>query len=115
MTFGATAKKIAAAAWERGLQIPDDCLPPIVVNDHQSRLLEAFWELSSSRQIHMAGAGPIPWDVADAYAQRHGFADDPELYDDFMCVIRALDAEFIIIQSDDFMQRQAAAERKRGR
>ena len=57
--------------------------------------MSAFWELSSCRQIHMGGAGPIPWDTLDRWACRAGYLEHDELYDDFMYLMRQLDEEFL--------------------
>ena len=50
--------------------------------------------------------GPIPWDVIDNYATRHGLDEDD--YERFFSLIRALDAEYI-------RHREAQAKRKTGK
>lgn len=109
MTFGPQAKKIVEAAKERGLPPPDSCLPPVVLSERGREFFDAFWELSSTRQITIAGAGPIPWQVMDAYAQRREYVEDEVLYDDFMHVVRGLDEEFLALQADEQKQLQAKA------
>jgi len=112
MTMGPQAKKIVDAAKERGLPVPSSCYPPIVLTDRLARFFDAFWELSSSRQIHMAGAGPIPWNVMDLYAARHDLVGRDEEYEDFTFIVRSLDDEFLAIQGDDVKKRAAEAEAK---
>lgn len=49
--------------------------------------------------MSMGGAGPIPWQVMDQYAERIGYLEDQLLYDDFIYFIRQLDEEFLTDQA----------------
>lgn len=54
---------------------------------------QAFWDLTTDRQIGM-GIGPIPWSAVDRYAARHRL-DDDEQFDLFARFVRAMDAVFL--------------------
>ena len=57
--------------------------------------IDAFWTLSSDRQIYMGGGlGRIPYTSIDRYASRNGF-DDPESFHALHTLIRALDGVFL--------------------
>lgn len=75
-----------------GQIIPDlksrvDPAPHLVVH------WNAFWELSTERQIGM-GLGPIPWTAIVAYARELRFDDDDER-ERFRGLIRAMDGEYL--------------------
>jgi hypothetical protein len=56
---------------------------------------EAFWQLSGDRQYGaMGGVGPIPFSSLDRYADRYGVSD-PDQFDSFVVMIRALDVAYI--------------------
>lgn len=42
----------------------------------------------------MGGAGFIPFEAVDRYAERHGI-DDPDEFDEFTRLIRALDEAYV--------------------
>lgn len=57
--------------------------------------LEAFWDLTSDRQLGaMGGAGSIPFTAIDRYAARHDI-DEPAAFDRLRVIMRALDAEYL--------------------
>lgn len=58
--------------------------------EHLEWVYEAFWALSSSRQIGM-GIGPIPFEPIDRYADRYHIED----FEEFHHLIRAMDAAFL--------------------
>lgn len=87
---------IIAAAQERGTPIPKSILDaPYPEDSYQERLLDAFWKLSTCRQIGMNCLGPIPWDAIDRFARKNEFASDEIEYDSFVSVIQALDNAFL--------------------
>lgn len=53
---------------------------------------EAFWELSSDRQIGM-GLGEIPFSAIDRYAVRYKIVS-VDRFDEFRRVMRRMDAEY---------------------
>lgn len=53
---------------------------------------EAFWEVSSDRQVGM-GLGGIPFTAIDRYAARYGITDQ-DRFDAFRRTMRAMDAEY---------------------
>ena len=67
------------------------CWPPVLLPG-ADEYLDAFWELSSERQLGF-GAGPIPGSAIVAHAGRAGMADDEA--DLFRRVIRAMDAVYL--------------------
>lgn len=42
----------------------------------------------------MGGVGAIPWTAINAYAKRHGVRD-PDDFDDFVSLIREMDAVYL--------------------
>ncbi|MGQ4273393.1 phage tail assembly chaperone [Terrihabitans sp. B22-R8] len=60
--------------------------------EHLFSLWDAFHELSTDRQIGMAGAGPIMFSSIDRYACRFGIEGDD--FDLLASAIRAMDAEW---------------------
>lgn len=65
----------------------------VEVEPHLEIEWQAFWLLSSERQIGM-GLGPIGWSAIDRYAERNGIDGSDEL-DRFHRLIRAMDAAFL--------------------
>ena len=53
----------------------------------------AFGNLTSDRQMGM-GIGPVAWTAVDRYAERYG-VDDPDEYDRFVRLMRAMDMAFL--------------------
>ena len=58
---------------------------------HLYDVWEAFHRLSSSRQVSMGGAGAIPFEVIDRYAERFGVED----FETFYHLIAALDGAYL--------------------
>ncbi len=67
-----------------------------VIAQHGLFIWDAFWELSSERQIGM-GLGPIPYRAVRAFANDHGVFGDH--FDHFKMVIRLLDGEYLTRQA----------------
>lgn len=63
--------------------------------------MQAFWQLSTCRQIGMGCLGPIPWDSIDRYAHQNAFGDDDVEYDSFVHIIQQLDETFLEHQRDE--------------
>lgn len=59
---------------------------------------DAFWSLSSDRQVGM-GEGGIPFTAIDRYAQRYGM-DRLDDFDRFQSLIRGLDGEYLTIRGE---------------
>jgi hypothetical protein len=83
----------------RGKPIPEHLQQPLL-DEYLEQFISAFWILGSARQIHMAGAGPIPWQVMNSYAYQNGYGSDSILYEDFMHLIREMDEEFLKDQAE---------------
>ncbi|WP_371346465.1 hypothetical protein [Ancylobacter sp. IITR112] len=54
----------------------------------------AFWALSTDRQIGFGGVGPIQFSSVDRYAIRYGI-DGIDEFDRFTSLIRAMDSAFL--------------------
>lgn len=52
---------------------------------------EAFFRLSASRPVTMAGSGPIPFEAIDRYADRYRVTDFDELY----TLLSAMDSVYL--------------------
>jgi hypothetical protein len=81
---------------------------PVLEDAYQTRLLDAFWKLSTCRQLGM-GAGPIPWDAIDRWALRKGYDADQIEYDAFVYIIGKLDAEYLEHKRVEYEREQAKA------
>ncbi len=85
-----------AAAKARGTPLPKAFREaPILEDAYHKRVFEAFWQLSTCRQIGMGAIGPIPWDSIDRYATKNGFASTEVEYDSFVYMIQTLDGLFM--------------------
>ena len=63
--MGPNADKIANAARESGAPIPKSILEaPALEDSYHARIMDAFWRLSTCRDLGMGAAGPIPWNQA---------------------------------------------------
>lgn len=79
-----------AAAYEAyGQEVPEGLIAPDL-SDVEWYLWEAFWELSTERQIGMR-EGPIPWSSIRAYLS-HSTGINPDV---FVAVIRAMDSVYL--------------------
>lgn len=110
LTFAQYAEKIKLSAEDSGAPVPESCYPPSI-DTYQSRVLAAFWELSTCRHLAMGAAGPIPWDKKDLYAIRNGFASDEITYEDFMEAVRSCDDEFLAYQNEKISKGTKNADR----
>lgn len=71
--------------------IPDSLMPPDIPVGYHS-WLDAFWELSTDRQLGgMGSVGPIP----RSSIQSHTLGWPADLAELFRCAIRAMDKEFL--------------------
>lgn len=94
MGFGQQADKVANAALEAGLPVPESCIPP-EIPDHLNSYVQHFWRLSTCRSVIAPGyPGPIPWVAIDQYANQIG-VEDEALYDDMVTIIEAMDLAFL--------------------
>ncbi len=70
------------------------------MHEHLVFYWRAFNELSSDRPLGSSGgAGSIPWTAIDRYATRHGIGD-PDAFDRFMSLIRAMDRVYLDYAAD---------------
>ncbi len=74
--------------------------------------MDAFWKLSTCRQIFEGGCGPIPWNVIHQYAVTSGFAEDDIEWIAFETAILGLDHTFLEHQRDESKKRTQAAKRE---
>jgi len=77
---------------DRGKPVPSEYLRRPRLHPEYQIYWDAFWELSSDRQVGMA-IGRIPFTAIDCYARRYGFEEIDE-FDRFVSVMRAMDSEF---------------------
>ena len=63
--------------------------------------MDAFWKLSTCRQIGMGVLGPTPWDSIDRFAHQNDFAEDDVEYDSFVYIITQLDNAFLEHQREE--------------
>lgn len=99
LAYAKSSVTLSAAYRERGLPVPDHFYAPFL-EEYLHSYMHAFWELCTCRVIGMSGAGPIPWDSLDRWAERHGYDEDQVLYDDFVFLMRQLDMVFLEDQED---------------
>jgi hypothetical protein len=91
MTWGAKSSYLDALL-EQGKPVPGEYLRRPRLHPQYQFYWDAFWELSSDRQVGMA-VGRIPFSAIDRYAERYGLAEVDE-FDTFREIMRSLDAEF---------------------
>lgn len=72
-----------------GQEIPEDLVPP-AMNDIETFFWQAFWDLSTERQVSMQGGLPIPRSVIQRYGVEN-YGPGPE----FIEVIRKMDAAYL--------------------
>jgi hypothetical protein len=112
--MGPNADKIASAARESGAPVPKAILEaPALEDSYQTRVLDAFWKLSTCRELGMGAPGPIRWDAVDNFARRHQFDADEIEYECFVLLIYELDDEFLTYQHAKMENDRA--ERKHGK
>lgn len=58
---------------------------------------EAYQRLSTCRQYHMGGAGPIPWTAIDQYASRYRYYG--EEFDMLLHFVEVLDGVYLQFQA----------------
>lgn len=69
--------------------------------------MDAFNILHGDRQIGaMGGEGPIPFMAIDAYARRH-LIEDPDDFERFCRLIRAMDNEYLTIRAEKLREEQS--------
>jgi hypothetical protein len=96
---------VTKAARETGAPLPKFVLDaPVLEDSYQRRVLDAFWKLSTCREVGMA-IGPIPWSDAHTFARVHQFDADQVEYDTFMQIITEMDQTFIEYQKDETERR----------
>lgn len=79
-----------------GRPVPEGFVNQPMIEPQNVFLWDAFWELSSERQIGM-GLGQIPYRALRSFAGDHGIAGDQ--FDRFRSVIRQLDGEYLARQT----------------
>lgn len=80
----------------QGRAIPDRLKPPPIFAGFEP-WVEAFWELSTDRQIGFGGAGPIPSRAIADYARNM----KPSEAEFFRVCVRAMDSVFLSDGQDD--------------
>lgn len=98
-----------AAAEEMGKEPPESAIPPDLTPEEEQYIFH-FWELTTDRPLTMEGPGPIPWSVKHQYACVLGLHRYEDLYNDFMVLISALDAEYLIVSAEETDRKRKAAE-----
>jgi len=83
---------VIEAAIERGVEPPSFLKPEPLLLPGDQFYLDAFWDLSTCRQMGM-GLGPIPWKDILEYAQYKEL--DCDLVDMFFLTIRAMDRVYL--------------------
>ncbi|WP_446650564.1 phage tail assembly chaperone [Alcaligenes faecalis] len=78
-----------------GQEIPESLMPPDL-HDVEWSYWQAFWELSTDRQVGMA-SGPVPWTAIHAYAQSERITD----VSSFAGIIRAMDDAYLSHQGGE--------------
>ncbi len=105
---------MSAAAREQRAPLPKFVLDaPVLEDPYQHRVLDAFWKLSTCREVGMA-VGPIPWADMNTFARVHQFDADQVEYDTFMQLIIEMDKTFIEYQKDETERRQAESSTGKG-
>ena len=74
--------------------------------------MEAFWELSSCRELGFGVVGPIPWSAIDMFAKREQLEEED--FEDLAVVLRAMDEEFLRIQNSKTPKKTPAKPPARG-
>lgn len=87
--MGQHAEAIARAATDAGHSIPDDVIPPELL-DEVRFAYAAFNQIGTDRAIGFS-LGPVPWSAIDAYGRRYGL-DDIDEFDRFVGLIRAIES-----------------------
>lgn len=103
------------AARERGVPLKGAITEAPELDFFQARVIRAFEELSSCRQIAMGTVGPIPWVAIDAFADRLGLVEDEIAYADFMYLIRELDEVFLRDKRAEIDREKRKLEANRGK
>jgi len=74
--------------------LPDEYLDrPLLVSGTEF-LWNAFWELTTDRQLGFGAEGRIPATSIRTFARDHGI-EDPDDYAWFLAVMREMDAEYL--------------------
>jgi hypothetical protein len=81
---------------ERGLEPPAQFYERPEIFPYNQFYWEAFWDLSTERQIGMA-AGPIPRSAIIAYAQEYDIVGDD--FDLFYRMLRTMDGHYLTLSS----------------
>jgi hypothetical protein len=115
LKWGDKASKLLAAAAEAGMPPPESAIPP-ELPDHLEQYVKDFWQLTTCRNFHQGGSGPIIWTAIDAYAERHGYTDDVDKYEEFMACMTAMDTAYMkhFSESADKAREGAAKGKKPG-
>lgn len=77
-------------------EFPDDIVFPPNLLPGMEELLEAFWELSTDRQLGLA-VGPIPFSSIVLWLDRHGY--DHDAGDELRACFREMDAAYLAARS----------------
>jgi hypothetical protein len=81
----------------KGRNLPDWYLEEPVLLPGEDFYINAFWDLSTCRQIGM-DSGPIPWDKIHEYGLHTGLDDD--ILKMFVSIIRTMDTGYLDWQTE---------------
>lgn len=95
MKYGPLAEVQGPMFEAQGRELPEDLIPPYIIEGYES-WYDAFWELSTDRQIGFV-TGPIPSKSIREYADYLGLDRGESVR--FRSVIRAMDKEFLDVST----------------
>ena len=95
----------------RGQELPDWYLEEPEIRDNDDFYLNAFNDLSTTRQIGMS-VGPIPWDRVLQYAAWSGLDDENTEY--FVGVIREMDSAWMEWSAEEMKKKSRVSESEDG-
>lgn len=85
LTHGRTAADERAKYEAAGRELPEHCLPPVLMPG-AGEWLDAFWEMSTDRRFP---GGPIPRESVERWPVA------PDEFDQFLFCIRSMDEAFL--------------------
>ena len=96
----------------KGKQLPDWIQDAPELLPSEVFYMQAFWELSTTRQVGMA-PGPIPWTATQKYTEVHGLDNQAAAL--MHRVVRALDGAYLGYQEKERKKEQERAEQDRSK
>ena len=87
---------------------------PVLEDSYHNRLMDAFWKLSTCRQIADGVCGPIPYSAIMAFADTYLFNTDEIEMAAFELAITSMDNVFLDHQRKEVESTRQAARREAG-